>query len=143
MTELLKSSLERKVPFTAIDISRMLYGLQNLSSDSPEVRDMLPLLVNVVNNCDKNFTAQAVGNALYGLQGMNSEHPQVRSLLVVLTDKVNACDEPLTAQHVGINDILRTLINRLYACKCRWINDNAITSISSNAFTGLSLLQYL
>ena len=98
---LIKSSLERKVPFTAIDISRMLYGLQNLSSDTTEVRDMLPVLVNVVNNCDKNFTAQAVGNALYGLQGMNSEHPQVRSLLVVLTDKVNACDEPLTAQNVS------------------------------------------
>ena len=99
--ELLKLSREKNVPFIEIGISRMLYGLQKLSSDSPEVRDMLSVLSDIIDNCEERFGAQSVGNSLYGLQSMSSEYVEMRTLLASLAVKVADCHTTLRAQHVG------------------------------------------
>ena len=80
----------------------MLFGLQKLNSDSPKVRDLLSLLLNVVNICKERFRARSLGTALYGLKGMSSEYDSVRALLFVLSGKVAACKEKLDAQAVSM-----------------------------------------
>ena len=59
----------------------MLYGLQDMKSDSPEVRALLRELPRLVKTCTEPLKAQAVGMMLYGLQGMESDCPEVRELL--------------------------------------------------------------
>ena len=115
--EFLKSSLDRNVRFTAIGVSRMLYGLQSMSSNSPEVRSILSLLSHVVNNCQEALDIQAVGNTLYGMQGMNSKYDEVQSLLVALTDKVNECPENIDAQAFS---------NALYGLQCTDADDATV-----------------
>ena len=74
-----------------------MYGLQSMSSEYPEVRQIVEVLVDKAESCKEPLNAQAVGNALYGLQSMSSEYPEVRQIVEVLADKVKSCEEPLNA----------------------------------------------
>jgi hypothetical protein len=56
--------------FNAQAVGNALYGMQQMSSDSAEVRAMLSALLPKVKSCREALKAQAVGNALYGMQGM-------------------------------------------------------------------------
>jgi hypothetical protein len=85
----------------AREASNALYGLKCLSSDQPEVRELIYALAKKIAVSGSEFVAQAVGNALYGLQLMSSEHEEVRYLVLVLSMKVNECNELLEAQNVG------------------------------------------
>jgi hypothetical protein len=67
----------------------VLYGLQFMSSDCSEVRDVLSTLIPKIIDCDQRFNAQEVGNALYGLQNMSSDCPEVRDVLSALAIKVS------------------------------------------------------
>jgi hypothetical protein len=51
-------------------VGNALYGMQGMSSDCSEVRDVLSSLAIKVRGCKEDLGAQAVGNALYGLQGI-------------------------------------------------------------------------
>jgi hypothetical protein len=55
-----------------------LYGLQDMSSNSSEIRDLLSSLAIKVRSCKEELSAQGVGNALYGMQGMSSDCSEVR-----------------------------------------------------------------
>jgi hypothetical protein len=59
-------------------VSNALYGLQEMTSEAPEVRTLLSTLASKLQSCREEFNAQHVGNALYGLQGMSSDMPEVR-----------------------------------------------------------------
>jgi hypothetical protein len=76
-----------------------------MSSDVPEVRELLRVLSRKVEGCREALSAQAVGNSLYGLQSMSSDVPEVRELLRVLSRKVEGCREVLD---------IRFLTNGLY-----------------------------
>ena len=75
------------VNFTAQAVTNMLYGLQGLSSDSPEVRRLLSSLASLLAGVDgmgesgEILSAQGVGNALYGLQGLKSDCQELRELI--------------------------------------------------------------
>ena len=69
-------------------VDNAVYGLQGMSSECPEVREMLSVLSWKVRDSTEKLSAQAVGNALYGLQGMSSECPEVKEMLSVLSWKV-------------------------------------------------------
>jgi hypothetical protein len=81
-------------------VGNALYGLQNCSSDIPEVRTLLAALAPKVESCTERLSAQEVGNALYGLQICSSDVPEVRTLLAALAPKVVSC-AGLDAQAVG------------------------------------------
>jgi hypothetical protein len=85
----------------AREASNALYGLKCLSSEIPEVRELVLALANKISLSSSAFVAQAVGNALYGLQMMTSEYEEVRFLLLVLSGKVSKCSDLLEAQNVG------------------------------------------
>jgi hypothetical protein len=76
----------------------MLYGLQGMKSDSPEVK---ALLSRLVKTCTDPLTAQAVGNMLYDLQDMKSDSLKVRALLRELPRLLMTCTEPLKVQEIG------------------------------------------
>ena len=76
---------------SAQTVGNALYGLQSMSSDHEEVRDLLQVLSTKVQESTACLSAQNVGNALYGLQSMSSDHEEVRDLLRVLSTKVREC----------------------------------------------------
>lgn len=90
-----------KEELRAREASNALYGLKCMSSDVPEVKELVLALANKLSTSTSEFLAQAVGNALYGCQMMTSDHEEVRHLLQVLAMKVAQCSELLEAQNVG------------------------------------------
>jgi len=121
-----------KEDLKAQEVGNALYGLQGMSSDSEEVRNLLRSLVPKVISCKGLFNAQAVGNALYGLQGMSSDVVEVRDLLRALVPNVISCKEDLKAQAVGnalyglqgmssdvveVRELLRELTTKIKSCK--------------------------
>ena len=48
----------------------MLYGLQGMKNDCPEVIELLTELTRLVKTCNEPFKTQEVSMMLYGLQGM-------------------------------------------------------------------------
>eukprot|EP00981_Chlorochromonas_danica_P013954 scaffold7160_cov156-Ochromonas_danica.AAC.6 len=90
-----------KEDLRAREASNALYGLKCLSSDIPEVRELVHALATKIASSNSDFVAQAVGNALYGCQMMTSEYEEVRYLLLILASKVSRCTELLEAQNVG------------------------------------------
>eukprot|EP01034_Spumella_vulgaris_P026866 gene26866-33514_t len=90
-----------KEELRAREASNSLYGMKCMSSEIPEVREMVLALAGKVASSTSEFVAQAVGNALYGCQMMTSEHEEVRFLLHVIANKVTHCTELLEAQNVG------------------------------------------
>ena len=85
----------------AREASNALYGLKCMSSDTPEVRDLLSALADKLRHTRGEFNAQAIGNILYGCQNLKSEYREVRELIRVIAVRVNECTEPLEAQNVG------------------------------------------
>ena len=47
-------------------VGNALFGLQGMSSDVPEVRELVAVLVRKVNESTAELNAQNVGNALFG-----------------------------------------------------------------------------
>jgi hypothetical protein len=83
-------------------VGNALDGLKSMSSDVPEVREMLRVLVPKIVSCTEALDAQAVGNALYGLKSMSSDVSEVREVLKVLIPKIGSCTEALSAQNIGM-----------------------------------------
>ena len=82
---------------TLKNINILLYGLQGINCDNPEVRTLLLELSLKVKNCADSFRAETVGNALCGLQNMNYKCVELRTLLLILTPKIEDCDELLNS----------------------------------------------
>eukprot|EP01041_Mallomonas_annulata_P007242 gene7242-14775_t len=54
----------------------ILYGLQGMSAQYEEVKNLLQILIAKIQFIELKFNPQAIGMALCGLQGMSSENPQ-------------------------------------------------------------------
>jgi hypothetical protein len=79
-------------------VGNALHGLQGMSSDVPEVRDVLKALRPHIASCREPLSAQGVGNALYGLLGMSSSVPEERDVRAVPTASPGvAWEVPVTA----------------------------------------------
>lgn len=90
-----------KEELRAREASNALYGLKCMSSECPEVRQLVFALASKLAVSQTELVAQAVGNALYGCQMMTSDHEEVRYLLHMVSIKVAQCTELLEAQNVG------------------------------------------
>lgn len=82
-------------------VGNSLYGLQNMTGESTELRALLSELRHHVKHCTRELKSQEIGNALYGLHNMSSDIKEVRDILHSLADRVLKCPEELSAQTVG------------------------------------------
>jgi hypothetical protein len=129
------------------NVGNALYGLQKMSSDHSEVREVLSALAVKIRNCKENLDPQGVGNALYGLQKMCSDSSEVREILSALAMKIRNCKENLDPQAVGnslygmqkmssdrseVQEVLSALALKILKCK----GDLSIQQVE-NGFHGI------
>ena len=70
-----------------INISRCLKGLKGLDAKTIEVRKLLTVLTDKIQNSKAALDAQAIGNGLYGLQNMDATVQEVAQLINALEEK--------------------------------------------------------
>jgi hypothetical protein len=82
-------------------VGNALYGLQGMSSDVREVKDVLAALAPKIEGCREELSSQAVSNALRGLRSMSSDVPEVQHVLAALAPKIEASREEVGEATVG------------------------------------------
>ena len=87
----------------------MFYGIQGMSSEKPEVVELLKVMTILAKTCTELLSAQAVGNMIYGLKSLTCSSDVEHSLLMVLAPMLTSCTEPLSPQ--GISNALFGLIS--------------------------------
>lgn len=112
-----RSSAEMK----AQEMANALYGLQGMSSDHIEVKELLIAIEKKIisSRSSQIFNSQEIGNALYGLQNLKSECPEVRNLLLAMRKKMINFNVILNAQSVG-----SAFIGLQGVCNCMCIYKN-------------------
>ena len=60
-------------------------GLKNMSSEHPEVRSILRVLISKVESCTDRLSGRQLALALEGLKKMSNEHAEVRSIRTALS----------------------------------------------------------
>lgn len=71
-------------------ISNVLFGLQKMHSDYPEVKRLLRVMTQLIASSECSFTSQGIGNSIYGLKSLNSNVLEVQQLLRVLSLKLSS-----------------------------------------------------
>lgn len=81
-------------------MSMMLIGFQRLSSECPEVRQLISVAAAQLEASQESFDfdSHAVRQALLGLSSMRSDCPEVQRLVAVLARKVLGCRGVLPAE---------------------------------------------
>jgi hypothetical protein len=65
-------------------VANSLNGLKNMSSEHPEVRSILGVLIKV-ESCTDRLSGRQLALALEGLKKMSNEHAEVRSIRTALS----------------------------------------------------------
>lgn len=144
---------EDRVGFTARTATTCLYGLQNMTSNHPEVKKLLKIILVAIEKCpmDDTFGHQELGSAYFGLQSMDSTHEEVIEVLKVVNDRLESRDGRLDDQTVA--DILFGLqrcsmedsvevvraVELLHANITEYCGDSSTTSSSADSFGGINL----
>lgn len=93
ITEILKEFREKiednEEDWTSREIGDVLYGLQSMHSDDPEVKGILAAILIKMEANEKEYELYSIGNALYGLQHMSTDLDDVKIILAVLTQKLD------------------------------------------------------
>ena len=76
--------------FNGYDISKCVYGLKRMNSESEEVRQLLVEITNQINSCKETYSPSVIGSIFFGLQKMNSDDIAVRSMCQALHEKIVA-----------------------------------------------------
>ena len=108
--------------FTADNIGMALYGMQHMSSDCVETRNLLTILQVKIMKCrahpeslDKKkrkymkfskkdlprMRSSAITNALYGLQSMSNTYTEVRQTLYLLTPLLRGCGDEFSSKELS------------------------------------------
>jgi hypothetical protein len=178
LLELVTAKLDKfEGQLTKVDTGKILFGLQGntihsmhleicvmarsvfccsgLSSDSLEVRKMLPVISkciskNLQGDEASGMNSRAIGSAFFGMQGLSSKHPEVRELLTVMKSKVEQSERILDSQALasamyglqrmtsGHQEVLDTV--KLLAGMCAESKYKMNTIELSNAFYGMKCL---
>lgn len=107
--------------FTADNIGMALYGMQHMSSECVETRNLLTIMQVKIMKCrahpeslDKKkrkymkfskkdlprMRSTAITNALYGLQNMSSTYGEVRQTLFLLTPLLRSCGDEFSSKEL-------------------------------------------
>eukprot|EP01041_Mallomonas_annulata_P003888 gene3888-7760_t len=86
------------------EFASAFFGLQFMSGDSQEVRQLLSALSHKleVNSSNVELTDKSVCMILYGLQGMSAQYEEVRNLLQIFTLKVQCSSIQFESQSLGM-----------------------------------------
>lgn len=79
----------------------MLYGMQNMKNDCPEVAGVLNMVIRLLAESPVSMCPQTIANAFFGLQNMD-DSPAVRKLCVVIGLKLERCTGTFSGQEVGM-----------------------------------------
>ncbi len=82
------SSSNKQLIMTPQGIGSAFMGLQGMSSSHSEVRDLLSILTDCIDNCN-HLDNQAVANILLGLRSSSSDHHEVRQVINSLCNKID------------------------------------------------------
>lgn len=82
---------------------RLMNGLNNMTSDSEELLELVEALVPKIIDCGEVLGPEDVGDALYGMQGLNSDVPSVRLLLAAFIPLVRGCKGTFTEMNVSMS----------------------------------------
>ena len=75
------------------DVTKLLNGLQRLSSESREVLELLNAITYTLQNCCyQRFTNKNISSSINSLTNMKSDNIEVRTLLSVLSNKLKDCN---------------------------------------------------
>lgn len=96
-----KDSREERDAFKARGISNALFGLQRMSSDCRQVRDICGILAHKLPRTKDGLNVLGVCNIFTGLQGMNNESKEVRELLSATVSKIRSLKEAFTAKDLS------------------------------------------
>ena len=80
LTRLVKTYVD---PLTGQSVSKIIYGLQGLSSDHPVVLMLVDELTRLLKTYKGPITGQAVGNMLLGLKSIKSDKDEVLVLMPI------------------------------------------------------------
>jgi hypothetical protein len=72
-------------------LCNILYSMNSMSSDSPEVCRVLTQVTRLLSTCRSPFRAKGLSNAVYGLRFMSSEVAEVRAVAMALAPHLRAC----------------------------------------------------
>jgi hypothetical protein len=99
----------------------MFYSLQGMSSDRPEVLELLKVLTGLLMTCKEDLSANKAGNMFLGMKNLKGDKPEVLELLNVMTDLTKKCEqrEPLSAKVAenmilgmqGLSDKVKMMVN--------------------------------
>ena len=82
-------------------IGNALYGLQDTTSDSPGLLDLIDSLNSKLSSFQGDLNGQDIGIGVYGLQGLSSDDSQVRALAETLASSIDNSETELDAQALG------------------------------------------
>jgi hypothetical protein len=86
------------------NICKILYGLQGLGCDIPEVSSLLSTLIRTSFSQEREkIRPRFIGMALYGLHGMTADTPQVRAVLSYLAPRIVSCPEEFNGYIIGMS----------------------------------------
>ena len=83
-------------------VSMSLYGLGRFKGSVPEVRDLLYILANELQNDVKEMNLQGLAMCLNGLQRKEAELPQVRTILQVVASRLLANQEDMNERSLSL-----------------------------------------
>lgn len=89
-----------KEDFSARQVADCIYGLQGMSSEYFEVRNILSALEPKLKQCVGVLTASDVGIIICGLRGMKITSFELITFLTVLIPKVKKCQGEFTAEDI-------------------------------------------
>lgn len=77
-----------------IEVTKMMHGLRNMSSEHEEIRELLRVIAPLIQRCN-DFDHRAFGAVLGGMRSMSSQDVEVRNLLSIVTAKLAETEKNL------------------------------------------------
>ena len=77
----------------AQSVGNVLYGMQNMKSNSTEVKKISAALVRYVQNSEGVLTLAHIERSLKGLQGMEKDNVELKVMLQTLLAKVKSTEK--------------------------------------------------
>ena len=97
------SGVSSRPPLSSRTIGSICYSLMNLSTDHPEVRELVAELTKLISSAPnlEPLSNRAIGNALYGMKNFTSDSPEALALLETLCVQVETSPSLMEGVHTA------------------------------------------
>lgn len=83
------------------NISMLLQGLDKIQGREKESKELLKVVVKMINSTDSVFEPHHISSSLFGLQSMSGDRREVRDIISALTEKVKESTGVYNSQNIG------------------------------------------